>query len=119
MSDMKKLGRIGVKTLVYFEVVSTLALVIGLMVVNLLKPGAGFNIDPKNLDPQLARTYAQQAHSLDAVSFFLNTIPNTLFEAFVSVDLLQVLLVSGVTAFAIASLPDRLQQALQAIHAAP
>ena len=51
MSDMRKLGRVGVKTLIYFEAVSTLALVIGLIVVNLFKPGAGFDIDPKTLDP--------------------------------------------------------------------
>ena len=115
MSDMKKLGRLGVKTLVYFEVVSTMALIIGLVVVNLLKPGAGFNIDPQSLDPQLGQTYAQQAHSMDAVSFFLNIIPNTLFDAFVSGDLLQVLLVSGLTAFAIAFLGERRQPVLRVI----
>jgi len=53
VGDLKKLGRVGVKTLVYFEVVSTIALIIGLTVVNLFKPGAGFNIDPKTFDPQI------------------------------------------------------------------
>jgi len=115
MSDMRRLGRVGFKTLLYFEVVSTLALAIGLMVVNLLKPGAGFNIDPTTLDPELGKTYAQKAHSLDAVSFFLNIIPNTLLDAFVSGDLLQVLLVAGLTAFAIGLLGERRPAVLRVI----
>jgi aerobic C4-dicarboxylate transport protein len=116
MSDMKKLGRVGVKTLIYFEVVSTLALVIGLVVVNLLKPGAGFNIDPKTLDPQIGQTYVQKAHSMDLASFFLNIIPNTLFDAFVTGDLLQVLLVSGLTAFAITLMGERGKPVLHVIE---
>ena len=118
MSDMRKLGRVGVKTLVYFEVVSTLALVIGLIVVNVFKPGAGFDIDPKTLDSQFGQTYSQKAHSMDLVSFFLNIIPNTLFDAFVSGDLLQVLLVSGLTAFAIMFIGERREPALNAIDSA-
>jgi len=118
MSDMRKLGRVGVKTLVYFEVVSTLALVIGLIVVNAFKPGAGFDIDPKTLDPQIGKTYSQKAHSTDLVSFFLNIIPNTLFDAFVSGDLLQVLLVSGLTAFAIMLMGERREPVLNAIDSA-
>ncbi len=117
MSDMKKLGRIGVKALVYFEVVSTLALLLGLLVVNLLKPGAGFNIDPQSLDPKIGQSYAQRAQALDTdtVSFLLNIIPNTLFDAFVTGDLLQVLLVSGLTAFALTFLGERRGPVLQAI----
>jgi len=118
MSDMRKLGRVGLKTLVYFEIVSTLALVIGLVVVNVFKPGAGFNIDPKTLDPQIGQTYSQKAHSLDLVSFFLNIIPNTLFDAFVSGDLLQVLLVSGLTAFAITFMRERREPVLSVIDSA-
>ena len=118
MSDMRKLGRVGVKTLIYFEIVSTLALAIGLMVVNVFKPGAGFNIDPKTLDPQIGQAYSQKAHSMDLVSFFLNIIPNTLFDAFVSGDLLQVLLVSGLTAFAITLMGERRERLLSAIDAA-
>ncbi len=116
MSDLKKLGRIGVKALVYFEVVSTLALIIGLVVVNVFKPGAGFNIDPATLDPQVGRAYAQKAHSMDAVSFFLNIIPNTLLDAFVSGDLLQALLVSGLTAFAITAMGERGKPVLRALE---
>ena len=116
MSDMRKLGRVGVKTLVYFEVVSTLALIIGLVVVNVFKPGAGF--DPKTLDPQIGQTYSEKAKSMDLVSFFLNIIPNTLIDAFVSGDLLQVLLVSGLTAFAIAFLGERREPVLRVIDSA-
>jgi aerobic C4-dicarboxylate transport protein len=115
VGDMRRLGRVGIKTLLYFEVVSTLALAIGLTVASLLKPGAGFNLDATALDPQLGKTYAQKAHSLDAVSFVLDIIPNTLFDAFVSGDLLQVLLVSGLTAFAIGLLGERRQAVLRVI----
>ena len=118
MRDMRKLGRVGVKTLVYFEIVSTLALAIGLMVVNVLKPGAGFNIDPETLDPQIGQAYSQKARSMDPVSLFLNIIPNTLFDAFVSGDLLQVLLVSGLAAFAITFMGERRVSVLNAIDAA-
>ncbi|MEQ2009195.1 MAG: cation:dicarboxylase symporter family transporter, partial [Limisphaerales bacterium] len=104
MSDMKKLGRVGIKTLLYFEVVSTLALIIGLVVVNWLQPGAGFNIDPATLDPDIAKGYAKKAESQTMTAFLLNIIPATLFSAFVTGDLLQVLLVSALTAFAITSL---------------
>ncbi|MBI2947135.1 MAG: dicarboxylate/amino acid:cation symporter [Verrucomicrobia bacterium] len=116
MSDLKKLGRVGIKALVYFEVVSTLALLIGLVVVNVLKPGVGFNIDPATLDPQIGQAYAQKAHSMGVVSFFLNIIPNTLFDAFVTGDLLQALLVSGLTAFAITFMGERGKPVLHALE---
>lgn len=110
MSDMKKLGRVGGKTLLYFEVISTFALIIGLVVVNVLKPGAGFNIDPNTLDPKaLATSHAagQQAHSLSTVDFLLNIIPTSFFDAFAKGDLLQVLLVAILTAFALGALGER------------
>ena len=72
MSDLKKLGRVGIKALFYFEIVSTLALFIGLIVVNTLHPGAGFNVDPKSLNStqlQQTQAFAQKAHSLDPVEF--------------------------------------------------
>ncbi|MGI8821640.1 MAG: dicarboxylate/amino acid:cation symporter [Chthoniobacterales bacterium] len=118
MSDLRKLGRIGGKTLLYFEVVSTLALVIGLCVVNVLKPGAGFNINPAALDPQVGRDYAQAAHAHSTVDFLLNIIPRSFFEAFATGDLLQVLLVSTLTAFAISFLGERGRPILHAIDLA-
>ena len=107
MSDLKKLGRIGGKTLLYFEVVSTLALIIGMVVVNILKPGAGFNIDPRTLDPKIGASYASQAHALSTVDFLLNIIPVSFFDAFAKGDLLQVLLVAVLTAFALGALGER------------
>jgi aerobic C4-dicarboxylate transport protein len=116
VADLKKLGRIGGKTILYFEVVSTLALIIGLAVVNILKPGAGFNIDPATLDPKISEAYTQKAHALSAVDFILNVIPNTLFGAFVSGDLLQVLLVAGLVAFAISFMGERGKPLLLAVE---
>jgi aerobic C4-dicarboxylate transport protein len=104
MRDLRELGRIGIKTLVYFEVVSTFALIIGLFVVNVLKPGAGFDVDPRTLDPSLGQSYAQKAHETGVVAFLVHIIPNTLFEAFATGDLLQVLLVSVLAGFAISRL---------------
>jgi aerobic C4-dicarboxylate transport protein len=99
MGDLKKLGRVGAKSLLYFEVVSTLALVIGLVVVNVLQPGAGltpvgqpFHAAPVPLDPGHV---AEQAHALSATAFALNIIPSTFLGAFVSGDLLQVLLIAA------------------------
>lgn len=107
MGDLKRVGRIGAKTLLYFEVVSSLALVIGLMVVNTLKPGAGFNIDAGALDAGVSKNYAESARALSTVDFLLNIIPRTFVEAFVAGDLLQVLFVAMLVAFAISSLGER------------
>jgi aerobic C4-dicarboxylate transport protein len=121
MSDLKKLGRVGIKALFYFEVVSTLALFIGLIVVNTLHPGAGFNVDPKSLNPtqvQQSQTFAQKAHSLDPTEFLLNIIPSSFFNAFSSGDILQVLLVAILTGFAIAFMGARGAPVLVAVDIA-
>jgi aerobic C4-dicarboxylate transport protein len=116
MRDLKKLGRVGFKTLLYFEAVSTLALVIGLVVVNLLKPGAGFNIDASTLDPSISKAYAEKAHAMSLADFLLNIIPRTFLEAFVSGDLLQVLLISILAAFSIAAMGERGRVCLQVVE---
>lgn len=116
MGDLKKLGRIGGKTLLYFEIVSTLALLIGLVVVNVLKPGVGFNIDPATLDASIAKTYVEKSHSLSTVDFLLNLIPKTFFSAFVSGDLLQVLVIAILVAFAISALGERGKRLLHGIE---
>ncbi|MEA3145000.1 MAG: aerobic C4-dicarboxylate transport protein [Verrucomicrobiota bacterium] len=121
MSDLKKLGRVGIKALLYFEVVSTLALFIGLIVVNTLHPGAGFNVDPKSLNPtqvQQSQTFAQKAHSLDPTEFLLNIIPSSFFNAFSSGDILQVLLVAILSGFAIAFMGARGTPVLVAVDIA-
>lgn len=119
MSDIRKLGRVGAKTLLYFEIISTLALVIGLVVVNLLQPGAGFNMNPATLDADAvaaSRDAARQAHSLAIVPFLLGIIPTSFFDAFAKGDVLQVLLLAMLTAFALLTLGDRALPVLRAIE---
>ena len=116
MGDLKRLGRTGFKTLVYFEVVSTLALVIGLVVVNLLRPGDGFNLDVQTLDAKVSQSYLTKAHSTDKVDFLLNIIPSSFLGAFTSGDLLQVLFIAILTALAITFLPQRGQAVLHVVE---
>lgn len=93
--DMKKVGRVGVKAFTYFEVVSTVALAIGLLVGNVLKPGHGFNADPHALDASAVANYAKKAGEQSTVDFVLHIIPKTFTDAFTgSGDLLQVLLLA-------------------------
>jgi aerobic C4-dicarboxylate transport protein len=94
MGDMKDVGRIGIKALLYFEGASTLALVIGLVVVNLAKPGLGINADPSTLDPKAVATYASGAQHLTMTEFLMNVIPTTVVDAFARGEILQVLLFS-------------------------
>jgi aerobic C4-dicarboxylate transport protein len=102
MTDLKKVGRVGVKTLVYFEVVSSVALVIGLIVGEVVQPGKGFDIDAGTLDPKAVAGYVTQAKEQGFVAHLLAIIPDTFIGAFAKGDLLQVLLVSILTGFAIA-----------------
>jgi len=93
--DMRKVGRVGGKALLYFEVISTFALIIGLTVVTLVKPGAGFNVDPNTLDAKAVADYAKRAASQSTADFILHVIPSTFLDAFTgSGDLLQVLFVA-------------------------
>jgi aerobic C4-dicarboxylate transport protein len=103
--DMKKVGRVGGKALLYFEVVSTIALVIGLVVANVLRPGAGFNVDPATLDGRAVADYARVAASQTTTDFLLHIIPKTFFDAFTSGgDLLQVLFVAVLFGYAMTHL---------------
>jgi aerobic C4-dicarboxylate transport protein len=105
MGDLKKLGRVGVKTLVYFEVVSTLALIIGLIVGEVVQPGVGFNIDPATLDAKSVASYVTRAKEEGFVAHLLGIIPpDSFFGALARGDLLQVLLVSILTGFALTRL---------------
>ena len=93
--DMKKVGRVGGKALLYFEVVSTFALMIGLLVVNVVRPGAGFNVQPGTLDANAVADYAKRAATQNTGDFILHIIPTTFLDAFTgSGDLLQVLFVA-------------------------
>ena len=116
--EARKVGRVGLKAIVYFELVSTLALVIGLVVVNLVRPGEGFHVDPATLDAGAVARYAQQAHEQTAVEFFLHLIPRTFVDAFVGGDLLQVLLVALLTGFALLRLGERARPLLEVLEVA-
>jgi aerobic C4-dicarboxylate transport protein len=104
MRDLKKVGRVGVKTLFYFEAVSTLALALGLIVGELLQPGKGFNIDVTSLDPKAVASYVTQAKQEGIIAHLLAIIPDTFMGAFAKGDLLQVLLISILSGFAISRL---------------
>jgi len=101
MEDMKKVGRVGGKALLYFEAVSTLALLIGLIVGNVVRPGNGFNVNPATLDPKAVAEYAGQAKAQNVTEFLIHIIPGTVFDAFAKGDILQVLLVSLLFGFAL------------------
>lgn len=107
MQDMKKVGRVGGKALLYFEVVSTFALVIGLVVANLAKPGAGFNVDVAHLDTKSIAQYTEKAQHQSTIDFIMNIIPNTFVDAFAKGDILQVLLIAILFGTALSILGER------------
>ncbi len=102
MGDLKRVGRVGLKALIYFEVVSTIALIVGLIVGELVHPGSGFNIDPATLDSKAVATYVTKAKEDGIVAHLMAIIPNSFIGALANGDLLQVLLVSILSGFAIA-----------------
>jgi aerobic C4-dicarboxylate transport protein len=115
MKDMKKVGRVGIKALIYFEVVTTLALIVGLLVVNLWQPGAGMNVDPASLDTKAISAYTAKAASQSTVDFFLHIIPSTVVGAFAEGEILQVLLFALLFAFALHMLGERGEPVLKLV----
>ena len=114
----RQVGRVALKAIAYFEVVSTLSLVIGLLIVNGLKPGRGFNVDPATLDAGAVARYAQQAKDQSAVEFLLHIIPKTFTDAFTGGgDLLQVLLLAILTGLALMSMREAAQPVLRVFEA--
>ncbi|MTJ79447.1 MAG: C4-dicarboxylate transporter DctA [Telmatospirillum sp.] len=107
MGNFKEVGRIGIRSLVYFEVVSTLALVFGLIAADLLQPGAGMNINPTAIDTSGVASIEAGAKSLNTVDFLLNIIPSTAIGAFTQGNILQVLLLALFFGFALGHLKDR------------
>ncbi len=107
MEDMKKVGRVGAKALLYFEIVSTLALIIGLAVVTLIQPGAGFNADVTKLDTKALASYATGAKSLSTTDFLMNIIPTSVVDAFAKGDILQVLFFALLFGFALSAFGDK------------
>jgi aerobic C4-dicarboxylate transport protein len=107
MGDLKRVGRIGLKGIVYFEVLTTFALVLGLIVGKIVRPGAGMNVDPTKLDASAIENYTSSGHSLSTTDFLLNIIPKDVADAFARGDILQVLLFSILFGVALAALKPR------------
>ena len=107
MGDMRKVGRVGGRALIYFEAVSTLALLIGVVVGNVLQPGAGFNADPTKLDAKAIAGYAGQAKEQSVTDFLLNIIPGTFVDAFARGEILPVVLLSLLVGYALTALGKR------------
>jgi aerobic C4-dicarboxylate transport protein len=107
MADLKAFGRVGLKALGYFLVVSTFALAIGLVVANLVHPGQGLNVDPHSLDMTKVQSYVARAHDQSVTGFLLGIVPDTFFSAFTSGQILQVLFVSILFGLALALLGEK------------
>ena len=117
MDDMKKVGRVGGKALLYFEAVSSVALLVGLVVGNLVHPGSAFNIDPATLDVGAVAQYTGQAKAQTVTEFIIHIIPNTVVDAFAKGDILQVLLVSLLFGFALSMAGPRCKPLVDALAA--
>jgi len=107
MEDMKKVGRVGIKALVYFEVMTTLALIVGLLVVNLWQPGTGMNVDVNSLDTKAIAAYTSKAAEQNTVEYIMHIVPNTVVSAFAEGEILQVLFFALLFGFALFGLGER------------
>jgi len=107
MQDMKKVGRVGLKALIYFEVLTTIALVVGLIVVNILQPGAGMNVDVKAIDTRAIQGFVVKSKEQSTIQFLMDIVPNTVIGAFAQGEILQVLFFAILFAFALQALGER------------
>ena len=101
MEDMKKIGKTGGYALLYFEVMSTIALIVGLVIINIVRPGAGMNVDPATIDTKAVAAYAEPGKLQSTTDFILNIIPTTIVDAFARGDILEVLLFAVLFGFAL------------------
>ncbi len=118
MGDLKRVGRVGLKALLYFEVVSTFALLLGVIVGEVVQPGAGFGADPATLDAKAVATYAAAAAKDSVTAHILSLVPRSFLDPFSSGDLLQVLLIAILTGVVVAGLGERGAKAAAAIDIA-
>src|ERR1700752_2956385 len=107
MEDMKKVGRVGLKALIYFEVTTTLALIVGLVVVNVMQPGVGMSVDTKAIDTKSIQVYTTKAGQQSTAEFLMHIIPNTVVGAFAEGEILQVLFFAILFAFGLSMLGER------------
>lgn len=117
MTDLKKVGRVASKAMLYFLTFSTLALIIGMVVANLVQPGAGLHIDPASLDAKAVATYADKAHDQSLVAFLMNIIPTTIVGAFADGDILQVLFFSVLFGISLAMVGEKGEPVVNFLHA--
>jgi aerobic C4-dicarboxylate transport protein len=117
MQDMKKVGRVGGKALLYFEIVSTIALFLGLLVGNLVHPGSGFNVNAATLDAKAVAEYSGQAKAQNITDFLLHIIPTTIVDAFAKGDILQVLLIAILFGIALSSVGPRCKPVVEMFDA--
>lgn len=116
MEDMKQMGRLGLKMLIYFEVLTTFALIIGYATAHLIKPGLGMNIDIESLSTQGLEQYVQVAHNNNFIDFILNIIPTTIFSAFVNGEILPILFISLIFGFALSTLEKQCPNIISGIE---
>jgi len=116
MEDLKQMGRLGFKMLVYFEVLTTFALIIGYATANLIKPGLGMNIDIESLSTKGLEQYVQVAHNSNFIDFILNIIPTTIFSAFVNGEILPILFISLIFGFALSTLEKQCPNIISGIE---
>ncbi|CAN7483221.1 dicarboxylate/amino acid:cation symporter [Rhizobium leguminosarum] len=117
MSDLQKVGRVAGKAMLYFLTFSTAALIIGMIVANVVQPGAGMNIDPASLDPAAVASYAAKAHEQSIVGFLTNIIPTTIVGAFADGDILQVLFFSVLFGIALAMVGEKSEPVVNFLNA--
>jgi aerobic C4-dicarboxylate transport protein len=107
MADMARVGRVAIKAIIYFEAMTTVALIVGLVAVNVLKPGVGMNVDVSKLNPSVVEPYVKLTHEVGAVPFLMNIIPGTFVGAFTEGNILQVLFIAILSGFALVYIGDK------------
>ncbi len=116
MADMARVGRVAIKALIYFEVLTSIALVIGLVAANLWQPGVGMNVDLSRIDTSAVSTYVAQTEKQDTATFLINIIPNTFVGAFSDGNVLQVLFIAVLCGFALTWIGPRAQPVLDLLE---
>ena len=118
MADMAHVGRVAIKAIIYFEVTTTIALIIGLLAVNILQPGAGMNVDVSKLNPNVVEPYVKLTHEVGFVPFLVNVIPSSFVGAFTEGNILQVLFIAVLSGFALVWLGERAKPLVDVIDVA-
>jgi aerobic C4-dicarboxylate transport protein len=118
MADMARVGRVAIKAIIYFEVMTTIALIIGLLAVNILQPGTGMNVDVSKLNPNVVEPYVKMTHEVGFVPFLMNIIPTTYVGAFTEGNILQVLFIAILSGFALVWLGERAKPLVDVIEVA-